>query len=451
MLGQKKIRAICDKVLAASPADQTEVVVLGEDSGLTRFANSYIHQNVAESNVELRVRVVLGKHPEARIGVASTNDLSAAAIRRVVETATTIAQHQKENSEFHSLPGPAPIPALSAFVERTAGFTPEGRAKVAGLICQKAVDAGVVASGAFTTGSYEYAVANSLGIFAYFPTTLADINTVIMSDTGSGYADFSSLDVKDIVDRCEAIASEAVGKALRSRSPVALAPGDYEVILEEYAVADILDFLGYLGFSAQAVQEGRSFMGGKFGQKIVGENITIWDDGLSLVNLPMPFDFEGVPKQRVTFFDKGIATAVVYDSYTAGKEGKQSTGHALPAPNTFGPLPLHTAMATGNATKEEMLKGIKKGLWVTRFHYTRVVHPLLTIITGMTRDGTFLIENGEITQPVKNLRFTQSYLEALNNVEAIGQTAKLQRGFLGGNLVPALKIAKFTFSGATEF
>jgi predicted Zn-dependent protease len=216
-------------------------------------------------------------------------------------------------------------------------------------------------------------------------------------------------------------------------------------------VADILDFLGYLGFSAQAVQEGRSFMGGKFGQKIVGENVTIWDDGLSLANLPTPFDFEGVPKQPVTFFDKGIATAVVYDSYTAGKEGKQSTGHALPAPNTFGPLPLHMAMATGDSTKEAMLKGIKKGLWVTRFHYTRVVHPLLMIITGMTRDGTFLIENGEITQPVKNLRFTQSYLEALNNVEAIGQTAKLQRGFLGGNLVPALKIAKFTFSGATEF
>jgi predicted Zn-dependent protease len=228
-----------------------------------------------------------------------------------------------------------------------------------------------------------------------------------------------------------------------------LQPGDYTVILEEYAVADMLAFLGFLGFSAQAVHEGRSFM--KLGEQVVGDNVTIWDDGLDSSGLPMPFDFEGVPKSRLTLIEKGIARAVVHDSYTAGKEGKTSTGHALPAPNTMGPLPLNMFMATGEHSKEEMLASTKKGIWVTRFNYTRPVHPLKVVVTGTTRDGTFLIENGELAKPIKNLRFTQSYLDALSRVEMLGNSARLVTGFLGSSCVPALKIGAFTFTGATQF
>jgi len=210
-------------------------------------------------------------------------------------------------------------------------------------------------------------------------------------------------------------------------------------------------YLSYLGFGALAVQEGRSFMTGKFGQQIVDSRISIVDDGLDATGLPVPFDFEGVPKQRVAIIKNGIANAVVYDSYTAQKEGKKSTGHSRPAPNTSGPFAGNLFMSVGNSSKEEMLKSTEKGLWVTRFHYVNPVHPLKAVLTGMTRDGTFLIENGQLTRAVRNLRFTQSMLDALSNVEMIGDKAQVESGFLGAICVPALKIHDFHFTGVTEF
>ncbi len=445
MLGRKKMREIAERVLSLSAAEQTEVIIMSEDSGLTRFANSYIHQNVAERNVGIRVRTVEGK----RIGVASINDLRPEALERVVERALTIASLQPENPDFTSLPSPAPIAEVTAFDKATAAFSPEARAKAVGVICQLAVDNGLIASGAFTTGAGELVVANSLGIFAYHPTTSADVSTVLMSDDSSGYAATTTWKVGEI--NAEAIGNEAVEKALQSRHPRDLPPGRYPVILEEYAVADVLNMLAYVGFGALSVQEGRSFMIDSFGKKIVSDAISIWDDGLDPTGLPMPFDFEGVPRQRVDLIKEGVAETVVYDSYTAGKEGKTSTGHGLPAPNTFGPIPGHMFMAPGEASKQEILKTMDRGLWVTRFHYTRPVHPKLAIVTGMTRDGTFLIEKGEVAYPIKNLRFTQSYIEALANVEAVSRETRLQENWFGGTRTPALKLAEFEFTGATEF
>ncbi len=445
MLGERKMREIAERVLSLSAADQTEVIIMSEDSGLTRFASSYIHQNVAERDVGLRVRTVVGK----KIGVASINDLSQEALERVVERAVTIAKLQPDNPDFTSLPSPSPIAEIEAFDEATAAFGPEARAKAVGVICRQAVDNGLIASGAFTTGAGELVVANSLGVFAYHASTSADINTVIMSDDSSGYAEATAWKVGDI--NTEAMGREAVEKALRSRHPRDMPPGRYPVVLEEYAVADFMGMFSYLGFGALAVQEGRSFMIDNFGKKIVSDAISIWDDGLDPTGLPMPFDFEGVPRQRVDLIKEGVAEAVVYDSYTAGKEGKASTGHGLPSPNTFGPIPAHTFMAPGEASKEEMLASMERGLWVTRFHYTRPVHPKLAIITGMTRDGTFLVEKGEIAYPIKNLRFTQSYIEALANVELVSRETRLQQNWFGGTRTPALKLAEFEFTGATEF
>jgi len=430
-----------------SQADETEVLIHGEDSALTRFANSIIHQNVAEANVTVQVRVAVGQ----QVGVASTNRRGEDALRDVVNAAMQIARLLPPNPEFPGLPDPQPIPDVNAFVAATAQADPAQRADAVGTICRLAVENDLVASGAFSTGAYELAVANSRGVWAYHSHTLADLTTVIMSDDSSGWAKRSALDVDDV--DAEAAGREAVDKALRSRHPVAIAPGEYTVILEEYAVAEVIGYLAYLGFSAQAVQEGRSFMGGHFGEQLVGTNVSIWDDGLDGAGLPEPFDFEGVPKRRVDFFDQGIARAVVYDSYTASKEpGRASTGHAMPAGVTWGPLPSNLFMAPGTATKEEMLRTTERGLWVTRFHYTNAVHPLMTTLTGMTRDGTFLIEGGEIAGPVKNLRFTQSVLEALNDVEMIGRdTMLLAEDYFGAYRVPALKIGRFRFSGATEF
>jgi PmbA protein len=298
----------------------------------------------------------------------------------------------------------------------------------------------------------EAAVASSLGTFVYFPTTYADIKTVIMSDTSAGYAAALALHVDDV--DFEGIGREAVEKCLHSQNPRSLKPGEYTVILEPYAVQDFVQMMSFTGFGAVALQEGRSFMGGKIGQQIVDPRVSIWDDGLNLSGLPFPFDFEGVPKQRVDLIDEGVARGVVYDSYRAGKEeGKTSTGHALPAPNAMGPLPLNVFFAPGHATLEEMIASTERGLYVTRFHYTRPAEPTKVVITGMTRDGTFLIENGEIAYPVKNLRFTQSYLESLNHVDMIGKEPHLLSSFWGlvRQSVPALKLGKFTFTGATEF
>jgi PmbA protein len=447
MLGEEKIREITTEVLSLSQADQTEVLVFSDDSQLTRFANSYIHQNVAERDVQVRVRAVVGK----RIGVASTNDLTGESLEKVVERALEVARLQPENPDFISLPEPAPIPEVNAFSEATAGFTPEARARAVGGICRRAVENDLVASGAFSTSVQEIAVANSLGVFAYFPTTLTDLKTVIMGDDSSGYGASTAWDVEQM--DAEAVGAEAVDKALRGRNPREIEPGRYTVILEEYATEDIVEMLSYVGLGALAVQEERSFMCDRFGQQIVGSAISLWDDGLDPRGLPLPFDFEGVPKRRVPLIENGIAVNVVYDSYTAGKEGKASTGHGLPAPNTFGPIPFNMFMAPGQATLEEMIASTERGILVTRFWYTRPVHPKLAIITGMTRDGTFLIEKGEVAYPVKNLRFTQSYLDALSSVEMLGRTTKLVRSEfeLNGNHVPALKLAEFEFTGVTEF
>jgi len=450
VLGPERAKTIAERVLGFASADETEVLIQTEDSALTRFANSIIHQNVAEANVTVQVRVVVGQ----QVGVASTNRLRDErgddALRDVVGAATQIARLLPPNPEFPGLPAPQPIPTVSAFVAATAQATPASRADAVGTICRLAVENGLVASGAFSTGAFELAVANSRGVWAYHPYTVADLTTVIMSDDSSGWAQRSALDVDDI--DAEVAGREAVDKALRSQHPAAIEPGEYTVILEEYAVADLIGYLAYMGFSAQAVQEGRSFMGGRLGEQLVGANVSIWDDGLDPAGLPIPFDFEGVPKRRVDFIEQGVARAVVHDSHTASKEpGQVSTGHAMPAGVTWGPLPANLFMAPGATAKEEMLRSTEQGLWVTRFHYTNPVHPLMTILTGMTRDGTFLIEHGELVGPVKNLRFTQSVLEALNEVEAIGRETMLLAEYFGASRVPALQIGRFRFSGATEF
>ncbi|MCI0855710.1 MAG: TldD/PmbA family protein, partial [Chloroflexi bacterium] len=440
MLGQEELKKLADRALEMSQADQTEIVVVAPHSALTRFANNYIHQNVEQQDLDIRVRSIIGK----KIGVASSNDTSDDGLKNVVDRALNLARHQRENTDFHSLPSPRPIKEADAYVERTARTGPEERAAVVAQICDAASRAGLTAAGAFRTASTEIAVANSLGTFAYQRDTLADVNTVVMSEHGSGHAERVSPDVADIDG--EAIAKEAVDTALRNINQTELKPGDYDVVFQEYAVADILDFFAYLAFGAQAYQEKRSFMAGRIGEQVMGENITLYDDGLSLEGSPNPFDFEGVPRQPVTFVENGIAKGVVWDTYTAGKDqdDRETTGHALPAGSTFGPVPSNMFLTTGDATIEEMVESTKRGVYVSRFWYTRPVHPLNVVVTGMTRDGTFLIEDGKITSPIKNLRFTQSYLEAMNRVEAIGKDSMLHQAIAGVSRVPALKIAKWS-------
>ena len=244
------------------------------------------------------------------------------------------------------------------------------------------------------------------------------------------------------------MAREAVEKAERSRNPVDIPLGEYQVVLDAYAVGEMLQTLAFMGLGAMAVQEERSFMNGQFGKLLVHPRVTIYDDGHDPATWSQAFDYEGVAKQKVVMIDHGVANAVVYDSLTAQREGKENTGHALPAPNSEGPLPLNLVMEAGEASIDDLIKGVEKGLYVTRFHYTNTVHPVKTLFTGMTRDGTFLIEHGELTRPVKNLRFTQSILEALRGVQDIGRERVQFIEYLPA-VAPALRIERFHFTGIT--
>ena len=305
----------------------------------------------------------------------------------------------------------------------------------------------MTAYGSFATGTESMAVANSAGARAAGTRTTSQFITVSMGpDGGSGYAEAAAVDATTI--DAAALGREASGKARATANAVSIEPGDYPVVLEEYAVVDLLDMLGYLGFSALAVQEERSFF--EPGKRIGSDLVTIVDDGYDPAGLPLWFDYEGVAKQRVTLVENGLCRGVVYDAETAARDGLTSTGHGLPAPNPYGPFPLNMIMAPGTSSREDLVGGLDRGLLVTRFHYTNPVHPKLAIVTGMTRDGTFLVEGGQLVGPVKNLRYTQSYLEALAGTVAVASERKTLKGFLGGVVVPALRIDGWTFTGGTE-
>jgi PmbA protein len=425
-------------------ASEAEVLLLGGEEQLTRFANSQIHQNVAETNTQINLRYIVGK----QVGVASTNRLNDDSLRRLVHSAAEIARLQPEREDFHGLPDGGSLQYVQgAAAGTTAAASPEQRADGAQAVIAAADEAGVLAYGSFKTVNEHVAVANSRGIRAEEERTYAHLITVSMGPDGeSGYAESAAVDV-DQIDAA-AIGREAAGKASASRNAKQLDPGDYPVVLEEYAVVDLLDMLGYVGFSALAVQEERSFF--EPGKRIGSELVSIWDDAADPAGTPASFDYEGVAKQRVQLVERGRCVEVVYDAQTAGKAGRRSTGHGLPAPNPWGPFPLNQLMAAGDQTREELVGGLEHGLLVTRFHYTNPVHPKLAIVTGMTRDGLFLVEGGEVRGPVHNLRFTQSYLDALAGVEAVGSSRRLLRGFLGSVVVPAVRISSFTFTGATE-
>ncbi|OIP28937.1 hypothetical protein AUK22_03610, partial [bacterium CG2_30_54_10] len=364
--------------------------------------------------------------------------------------AVAIARLSEENPDFGGLPSDSEaIPLVDAFRPSTERYSPQRRAEAIAKLIFAAKEKGFRASGAFGTGLREFAIANSKGISRYQSATVADFNTVVMSDDSSGYANASALDVCDL--DVDSLAKEAVDKAERSRHPIDLPAGEYPVVLEEYAVSDLVGFLAYLGFNGMTYREGQSFLTEKKGQKVAVPEISIWDDGLDTRGLAQPFDFEGVPKRRVDLVKNGIAGEPVWDSYNSRLANVTNTGHALPAPNTYGPIPLNVFMAPGLTPKADLLKGVERGIWVTRFHYVNPLHPKKTLLTGMTRDGTFLIENGRITKGIKNMRFTASILDALSKVEAIGSTTRCFISTFGSSCVPALRIGSFAFSGVTRF
>jgi predicted Zn-dependent protease len=441
------LEGLLEKAVRERVADDLEFIVIRGREELTRFTFNHIHQNVAEEDTVLFVRAWV----EGKTGVAQTNDLSQEGIRRTVREAVELARAQTKPAGYEP-PGLSPYPEIQAYDEATGNASPGLRAKLVGRAVAEAKKLGFNASGSLATGFEEIWIRTTRGIDARFRSSSVRFVTVILGkETGSGYAEFTSTRISDF--HPEEVAGKALEKAARSEKRIALPPGEYPVVLEEPAVATLIGMLSSMGFSARAVLENRSFFCNRFGQKMVSDLVTVYDDALHPKTLPMPFDFEGVPKTKVYFFRKGVAEGVVHDSRTAKLMGTKSTGHALP-PSAAGwsPMPTHLVMEPGKASDEELLSGVSRGLLVTRFHYARTVDPMRGIMTMMTRDGTFLVEEGKIVAAVEDLRVTESGLRALSLVQAVGKDLSLITGgeAFGATLVPKLRIEKFAFTGRTE-
>jgi predicted Zn-dependent protease len=437
-----QIISLAESLIRTSPADETEVFFREHDDRLTRFANNAIHQNVAVTNAEALIRVAFGR----KVGVASANTLSAAP--RALEQACEIARNSSESADFVGLPKPAEVKPVNAFDEAVAACSAAERAARVKNVVEEAKKAGAVAAGAFSVASGGFAVVNSHGVAAYHPITEANLNVVMMKDGGSATARRVGWRLADVDER-EA-ARFCSSRAQAALNPQDVEPGEYTVVLEPEAVGILVKFLAYTGFNGKAYHEKSSFMAGRMGLRVTGPLITIFDDGLDPAGIPLPFDFEGVPKKRVTFIEKGIAKGMCFDTAIAAKEKTESTGHALPAGESRGPFPLNLFMAPGESSLDEMIASTKKGLLVANFHYANVVERMKTVITGMTRFGLFLIRDGKIAYPVKNLRFTQSILEAFETADALTRDRRaVGNGVMA--VVPGMRCESFRFSGKTEF
>jgi predicted Zn-dependent protease len=450
MLDRNQAKELSQQVLQRCGKDPADLILIFKDHSLTRFANNSIHQNVAEQNLTIYLRLLLGN----RQGMASTNRVDPDDLDELVLHAQANAAASPEDPDVLGLIEPAEYSSIAAFDQPTAVYAPDFRAEQVSVACRLAQDKRFNASGAFSTGVTALVVANSQDLFAYHSITEADFQTVIMTEDSSGRAQASSWKVADV--DVEAIGREAIRKAELGRDPKDVEPGNYPVILNPYVTEDLLDMLNLYGMGGQAVLDGRSWMNDRLGERVMSPQVNIWDDGLDPGGMPMPFDSQGVPKQKVDIVSQGVANSPVYDRSTADKAETSSTGHAIPPyfpafMQNIGPIGLNLFMAPGETSLDEMIRSTQKGLYITRFWYTRLVHPRDCIVTGMTRDGVFMVENGEIAHPVKNLRFTQSYVDALANVELIGHETRLLKSEYGSHAkcVPALKLSSFNFTGVT--
>ena len=432
------------RIALGDGVDAAMVLAFHSAGGLTRFASSQIHQNTWREAVSIQIMVVVDGN---RVGVASGSSLEPGAVKATLQRARAIAEVIPPNPDFPGLAQPASYPEATLWDDTTAATTPAERADAVARALEEFPNS-VEAAGYIETTANEVFLAGSTGLRAYSTATQAGCSVMAIAENSSGFAEsverkLSNLDVP-------ALAERAVRKAELGHDPKPIEPGAYTVILEPAATSTLLQFLAFLGFGGKAFLEGRSFMAGKIGEKIMNDRVTIVDDPTAPDALGLPFDFEGTPSSRVMLIDKGVAKDVVWDRTTAKKAGRGSTGHGLPPPNTMGPLPLNLRMEPGDRSLEQLVASTERGLLVTRFHYSNVVSEKETVLTGMTRDGTFAIEDGKIAHGVKNLRFTQNAVEALRNVEGVGDTTETSTElFFGGSRAPAIKVRDFKFSSAT--
>jgi predicted Zn-dependent protease len=431
--------------LDVTGADGVEVLLTRDDTALTRFAESRIHQNTARVDGEARVRAVVDG---TRVGVVATNDLTPDGVRRAAEAAVEAARVTPHDASF---PGLAPKAEYGTAGEDDAATAEASPAERAALVATMLghLGSGMVAAGTAETGRRELVVVNSNGVAGYHASTRASLTCLVSGDDSTGWAEDTAGSLGAL--SADDVALRAVGKVAAGRSPRDVEPGDWQVVLEAPAVGTLVEWLGWLAFGGREVAEGRSAISGRLGERVCSPLVTLVDDPLARGMPGSPFDAEGTPKRALPLITDGVATGVAHDRMSARLAGTESTGHALPAPNPEGGFPANPSLRPGDASLDDLVAGCSRALVVTRFHYTNAVHALSTTLTGMTRDGTFLVEDGRVVGGVRNLRFTQSVLAALSTVEAVGRETGLGTEFGGSVRVPALRLGSFHFSSATTF
>jgi PmbA protein len=444
MLTRERAKDIFKKVLKYSTADETEAFITSTSYALTRFANNCIHQNVAEEGLNLSVRAVVNQ----KTARASTNKLDENSIRQVCEAALALARLQPPNPEMLPMPGPQMYRAVDRFDTESAELSPQARAETVRAAIERAEKDGLTAAGVYSNGIYVTALFNSRGLEAYHEETGSEFSITMLKEGSSGWAKKTSPSCLELEP--EVLADRAARKALESQGPKDIDPGKYCVILEPAAVLDLMGFL-FFDFGGLSVHERRSCLTDRVGEKLFGENINVRDDVYHPLQAGAPFDGEGIPRQRVSLVEKGTVQNLVYARATARKMKKDPTGHGFSLPNEYGEAPMNIVMDGGKKTVDDMVRSTSKGLLVTRLWYIREVDPYQKILTGMTRDGTFWIEDGEIKHGVKNLRFNQSIFEMLRQVEAMSPPQRTAGEESFEMVVPAMKIKEFNFSSSTKY
>jgi predicted Zn-dependent protease len=460
MLTQNQASDIFDRIRKLSTADEIEVLFSGGRFALTRFANNTIHQNVAEENHVVAVRTAFGK----KTARAFTNKFDEESLLQVVRSSEGLARVQHPDPDLLPMPdareaaGNSDIP--SRHFESTAGIAPEQRADGVKTIVGVAGKHRITAAGVFSSAEFFEGLFNSRGLSKWHMQTSAEVSVTMQAADSSGWQKANSPDVTNLDPL--ALAEIAAQKAAESSRPREMPPGKFTVILEPAAVLDIVGFM-FWDYSGMAILDQRSFLTGRIGTKLFGENITIWDDVGHPLQAGSPFDGEGVDRQRVQLVENGIVKRVVYARATAERMKRSeykdkvgpiaATGHGFALPNEMGEMPVNIvfAVASNPQSIEQMIASTERGVLVTRLWYIREVEPFEKMVTGMTRDGTFQVENGRVRGGIRNFRFNESLIHMLSNVEAMSVPVRACGEESFDMVVPAMKVRDFNFTEVTKF
>jgi predicted Zn-dependent protease len=432
LLNDTEGKKLAERLLGLSKADETAVIITGGPDANTRFAANSVTTSGYTESLDVTVECRFGK----RRGTANTSDLSDAGIAAVVRNAEEVARLAPEDPELQPLLGPQKYTPIDNYSEKTAQADAVWRAQVSAACLKPARAQNLIAAGFVENRGRSQILANSRGLFGYHRNSSCSFSaTVRTSDgTGSGWAEQVAYNIDDM--NGSRVAERAIEKAIRSQKPEALDPGQYTVILEPSAVASLINFIS---FDARSADEGRSFIskkdGTRLGEALFHESVNIYTDPASPIVAGAPFDLEGQPAERIDYVRRGVLENLNYSRYWAARTGKRPT----PAANSL-------VMDGGKTSVEEMIKSTKRGILVTHFWYIRLFDPQTLLLTGLTRDGTFLIEEGAIKRPIKNFRFNESPIALLRNIEALSPAERVSttRAF------PAVKAHSFTFSSLSD-